>query len=82
MFGIVIVCAISTVILLILWVLLTRRRRCSQHRENGLQDGVQQLLLQHSLQNRGRDKDFLLYVIKYNTHFKLSNNYRPLVYRR
>lgn len=50
-FGIVIVCAISAVILLILWVLLTRWRSCNQHREDGLQDGVQELLLQHRLQS-------------------------------
>ncbi len=59
-FGIVIVCAISAVILLILWVLLTGWRSCNQHREDGLQDGVQQLLLQHRLQSGGKNEDFLL----------------------
>lgn len=50
-FGIIIVRAISAVILLILWVVLTRWGSCNQHRENSLQDGVQQLLLQHHLQS-------------------------------
>lgn len=49
MFGVVIVCAISTVVLIVLWVLLTRWGSCNEYRENGLQDGVQQLLFQHRL---------------------------------
>lgn len=49
--GIVIVCAVSIIIIFfILWVLLTRGGLCNQHREDGLQDGVQQLLLQNYLQ--------------------------------
>lgn len=52
-FRIVVLCAISIVIIfLILWVLLTRWGLCNQQREDGLQDGVQQLLLQYSLQMR------------------------------
>lgn len=56
-FGIVILCAISIVIIfLILRVLLTRWGLCNQQREDGLQDGVQQLLLQYSLQIREKQK--------------------------
>lgn len=52
-FGIVILCAISIVVIfLILRVLLTGWRLCNQQREDGLQDGVQQLLLQYSLQRK------------------------------
>lgn len=61
-FGVVIVCAVSAVVLLILWVLLTGWGSCNQHRENGLQDGAQQLLLQQSLESRERDKDFVFVI--------------------
>lgn len=55
-FGIVVLCAVAVIVFLVLRVLLARRGLCNQQREDGLQDGVQQLLLQYGLQIREQPK--------------------------
>lgn len=49
---VLVVCAVSSVLLVVLGVLLTGWGGCSQDGEDAVQDGVQQLQLQHRLQSR------------------------------
>ena len=53
MLGALAVRAVPAVILVVFGVLLTRWGRCTEHREDGLQDGAEELVLQHRLQEGG-----------------------------